>query len=217
MFLPSLHVSIETAITSCTIATHDINPGHGALPEWRAGAFYHRGLLYLLSGKNDPAIADFTTAISWKHDHGAAYEARGDAYQDVGQSEKAAADYAAAARLESDQPLALSARCWIRAVRGYPLDRALVECNDALKEEPDDEQILLHRCLVYYKMGNYAAAVADCGSAEKSHRRFDEALYIGGLAKLKLGDTTGGNADIDAALDADYRIADLYVLYGVKR
>lgn len=186
-------------------------------PENRASGLYHRGLLYLLSGKNDLAIADFTTAIGWRHDYSDAYEARGDAYQDMGQVEKATADYAVAAQLTGDQPRALSQRCWVRAVRGHPLDRALADCNEALKDNTDDEDILQRRCFVYYKMGNFSAAVADCEAAEKLSRRFDKALYIGGLAKLKLGDTAGGNADIAAALDADYRVAELYALYGVKR
>lgn len=105
----------------------------------------------------------------------------------------------------------------MRAVRGHPLDRALADCNEALRARPGDANVLQSRCFVYYRMGNYSAAAADCDAAEKSHPRYDEALYVGGLAKLRQGDAKGGGADIAAAIGANYRIADIYALYGVKQ
>jgi tetratricopeptide (TPR) repeat protein len=207
--VPELHHSIAAEITECTSLIH----AAGQLPEMRAGAFYHRGLLYQLEGKYDLAIADYTSAIGWQHDFLDAYEARGDAYANFGQPGSAKADYEVTGTSRGDD----AERCWVRAVRGYPLDRALADCNAALKDYPDSSSILQSRCFVYYRMRNFAAALTDCQAAEKSHLRYDEALYVGGLAKLGLGDTKGGYADIAAARDANYQIADIYALYGVKQ
>lgn len=218
---PDLELSIEQAIRACTAYASDaigamsfVN--RGASPDQRASGYYTRGLLYHLSGKLDLAIADYSAAIGWNHNLADAYEARGDAYADLNDKEKAAEDYAGAARLSSDGP-APSDRCWIRAIRGRPLDRALADCNEALKASPDDKDVLDSRCLVYFKMGNYAAAIADCTAVETVRKRFASSLYVGGLAKLHSGDKAGGEADIAAALDADYRIADTYALYGLTR
>jgi tetratricopeptide (TPR) repeat protein len=221
---PRLHYSIDSDISVCTSAIHNgsatawtgFGVGGGQLPELRAEAYYDRGLLYMLVGKTDLAVADFTSAIGGKRTYADAFEARGDAYADLGQPQKAAADYEAARETSGDNPDRLNSRCWVRAVRGHPLDRALADCNESLKGVSDERDVLQNRCFVYFRMGNYTAAVADCAAAEKSRWRYAEALYVGGLAKLRLGDTTGGNADIAAAHDADFEIADLYALYGVK-
>jgi tetratricopeptide (TPR) repeat protein len=216
--VPILHHTIAAEITACTAVIHNAVGSSslhamGQLPEVRARALYQRGLLYQFEGKYDLAIADYTSAIAWQHDFLDAYEARGDAFADLGQPDKAKADYQITGMDRGDD----SERCWVRTVRGRPLDRALADCNAALKDYPDNPNILQSRCFVYYRMGKYDAAIADCETAEKSHPRFDGALYVGGLAKLRKGDTTGGNANIAAAIAADYRIADLYALYGVKQ
>jgi tetratricopeptide (TPR) repeat protein len=224
--VPILHHSVDAEISECTAAigagVHNISSaGRGyffarsrQLPEVRAQGYLDRGLLYHFMGKTDLAIADYTSAIGWRNDFADAREARGDAYEDLGQQEKADSDYQTATRMAGADH---AFRCWVRAVRGHPLDRALTDCNKALKANPGDKDILQSRCFVYYRMGSYSAALADCDAAEKSHPRYSDALYVGGLSKLRLGDKAGGNADIAAALDADYRIAETYSLYGVTR
>ena len=222
---PRLHFSVDSDIRACTAAIHNgsggagmggARIGSGPPPESRAEGYYERGLLYSLQGKIDLAIADYTSAIGWQRTYADAYEARGDAYADLGQPEKANTDYETAYKISGDGLGGLGSRCWMRAVRGHPLDRALSDCNKFLRSEPDNKDVLQSRCFVYYRMGNYSAAITDCAAAEKLQPRFADALYVGGLAKLRQGDTAGGDADIAAARDADYEIADLYALYGVK-
>jgi tetratricopeptide (TPR) repeat protein len=214
---PDIHLSIQRAILMCDASIHVDSGSIRVLREHRAGGYYNRGLLYHLLGKYDLAIADYTSAIGWSRTYGDAYEALGDAYDDSDQHEKATADYAQAAHLPADRAEALNERCWVRAVRGHALDRAMADCNEALKQLPGDKDMLDTRCLLHFKMGNYPGAVADCDAAERMQKRFASSLYVGGLAKLRLGDKSGGEANISAALDADYRIADRYALYGVTR
>jgi tetratricopeptide (TPR) repeat protein len=213
---PAPNHSINSRILLCDQA---LQPGQilrQLSPEQRAKLLYSRGLLYQLEGQNDLAVADFTSAIGWISDFSDAYEARGDAYEDAGQHDKAIADYAQAARLTPDGPGSLNGRCWVRAVRGHPLDRALADCSEALRQNPNSWNILDTRCLVYFRMGNYAAAIADCDAAVQQKPKLESAIYVRGVAKLHAGDAAGGNADIEAAKAIDYRTADYYALYGVK-
>lgn len=206
----SLHQSIERKIHTCFLVGR-MNA------EQRAHVYYRRGLLYHLSGKYELALADYTNAIIWQRNLYGAYEARGDAYEDLGQRDKASADYAQAAAMQVDDTNALAQQCWLRAFRGHPLDRALTECTKALSADPNSNYILDTRCLVYYRMANYKAAIADCDKANSNRSRDASALYVDGLAKLRLGDSSGGNSDIAAAHDADFHVADVFALYGVTR
>jgi tetratricopeptide (TPR) repeat protein len=208
---------VEKKIQACFSQMHTPDGTRlSATAEQRAYLYYTRGLLYHLSGKYELAIADYTNAIGWRRSE-ATYEARGDAYADLGEHDKASADYGQADVLRSDDPDRRKELCRIRALRGHPLDRALTDCTKALNASPDDNDILDTRCLVYFRMTNYKAAIADCTKARSINARDPTALYIEGLAKLRLGEGAESNSDIAAALDADFRVADVYALYGVTR
>ena len=184
--------------------------------EARAAAYYCRGQLHDLAGERDLAIADFTSSIEWNpHEAGALY-ARGDVYEDVGDKDKANADYAEAAKQGGETPAKQASLCWQRAVRGRPLDRALKNCDTALKSEPENTQWLDIRGFLYFQMHNYAAAIADLDAVTKEKPRDAGALFIRGLAKLRAGNADEGNADIKAAESIDYHVAETYAVFGVK-
>jgi tetratricopeptide (TPR) repeat protein len=208
---PNPKRSINSEILDCTGDFVFTRP-----TEDKAAIFYGRGLLYQLDGQNDRAIDDFTHAIGWMSDFADAFEARGDAYDAIGQHDHALEDYAQASKLAQGTPMDLNDRCWMRAVRGYPLDRALADCTESLRQSPDLWHTLDTRCLVYFRMGNYAAAIADCDAAIKQQPHLASSLYVRGAAKLRSGDTAGGNADIETAKSDYSNIADVFALYGVK-
>ena len=184
--------------------------------EARAAAYYCRGQLHDLAGERDLAIADFTSSIEWNpHEAGALY-ARGDVYEDVGENGKANADYAEAAKQGGETPAKQANLCWQRAVRGRPLDRALKNCDAALKSDPANTQWLDIRGLVHFQMRDYAAAIADLDSVTKAQPRDAGALFVRGLAKLRAGDTEAGNADIKTAESIDYHVAETYAVFGIK-
>lgn len=210
---PNPIYSIESLIASCTRMAR----GTPNVPsEQRAFAFYQRGLYHQFNHQYDLAIADYTSAIGWKRTYEDAYAARADAYEDAGDHAHAVADYAEAATLQADSAYDLNNRCWARAMRGHPLDRALADCNASLKLNPGDPGAFDSRCLVNYRMGNYAEAISDCTEALKQERQSPYSLYTRGLAKVRSGDITDGNADIAAAKDADRRIAERYAIWGIK-
>jgi tetratricopeptide (TPR) repeat protein len=181
-----------------------------------ASAYINRGHTYFNLGKLELAIQDYDQAIRLDPKVLAPLYGQGVAYESMGQGDRALADFDKAVALVPNNPDLLNARCWERAVTGSQLDMALTDCNSALTLKPDNATALDSRCLVYYRMGNYPAAISDCDEAIKNDDKMSSSLYIGGLAKLKIGDASGGDADIAAAKKIDEKIADTYGGYGVK-
>jgi tetratricopeptide (TPR) repeat protein len=179
-------------------------------------AYYCRGQLHDLDGVRDLAIADYSSSIASNPHESGVYYARGDAYADAGQGDKAALDYAEGDRLGGNVPAKRATLCWQRAVRGRPLDRALADCDAALKSEPDNAQWLDIRGFVNFRMSRYPEAIADLDAVVKQKPRDAAALFVRGLAKLRAGDAAGGNADAEAAKNIDYHIAETYAVFGIK-
>jgi len=228
------------AITSMHCETYDLGRfdtaaihslfEHWGSPAWqpenRACSLYSAGLIYQLVDDRKNAIAAFTDAIGWQNNFSEAYAARGDVYVSLGEYEKAHADYAQAWRLNYENAVALNNICWERAKRGYPLNRALDDCDSAIKLQPDLWAAWDSRCLVNYRLGNYAAAVSDCDKAmglwhdETWDMQLAPSLrgrtqYVLGLAKIKIGKVDGGNADIAAAKDAYPGVEKKYAGFGI--
>jgi regulator of sirC expression with transglutaminase-like and TPR domain len=121
------------------------------------------------------------------------------AYSALHHTESALRAYDAVVALEPENIEALAAGCWIRGLLDIEHDRALNQCQQALALDPGDAQIVEDRCLVYFRMGNYAKAEADCSGAATFPPTAPRALYLRGLVRLKRGDGVGGSADIGAA------------------
>ena len=79
-------------------------------------------------------------------------------------------------------------------------------------------QILAYRGFAYLKLGQLDKALADYDAAFALTKSADHAdwLYVRGVAKLKKGDATGGNADIASAKAMKSDIAEEYATYGIK-
>jgi tetratricopeptide (TPR) repeat protein len=191
------------------------NGGSQMNSEARAAAYYCRGQLHDLAGSHDEAVADFTSSIEWNPHEAGVYYARGDAYEDISQNDKAAADFAEAVKQGGETPAKQGNLCWQRAVRGRPLDRALKNCDVAIRSEPSNMQWLDIRGLVHFRMRDYAAAIIDLDSVLKVQPRDASALFVRGLAKLRAGDAEAGNADIKAAESIDYHVAETYAVFGI--
>jgi tetratricopeptide (TPR) repeat protein len=181
----------------------------------QACMLFARGLLHHFDGDPQAAIDDYTRALGWMREPAAVYEMRGDAYEDVGEPAKARADYGEAAKAKQDAK-ALANLCWVRGVRGRPLDRALSDCNEALKEKPNDTNAREARCFVLFRMGRYPDAIPDCDAVLKEKPETAGALYVRGLAKQHAGDAAGGASDIAAATALNGNIPAFFALWGVK-
>ena len=104
-------------------------------------------------------------------------------------------------------PEVLASRCRARAMLGQNLDKALADCNRAIKERPQAVVWLDSRGLTYLRMGEYAKALKDYDAVLASLPRNPWALYGRGLVELHDGKTTQGQADIAASKAIDPRVA----------
>jgi tetratricopeptide (TPR) repeat protein len=111
---------------------------------------------------------------------------------------------------------ALNARCRARALLGQQLDRALADCNSALKQRPDTAEYLDSRGLVYLRLGNVDKAIADYDAALRQRPNDVWSLYGRGVARLRKGLTSEGQADISAATALQPNIAERAARFGVQ-
>jgi tetratricopeptide (TPR) repeat protein/predicted aspartyl protease len=112
-------------------------------------------------------------------------------------------------------PRARGARCWARALAGQQLDRALEDCNAAVRATPKTADFLDSRGLVYLRRGQYDKAIADYGAALALDPKLAWSLYGRGLAKQHLGQAAAGEADIAAAAALFPKIAEVAAGHGI--
>jgi tetratricopeptide (TPR) repeat protein len=162
-------------------------------------AYRNRGNAWSAKGDNDRAIADYNEVILLNSKDALAYISRGNAYLAKKDHGRAITDYTEAIRLDPKLDVAYNNRCWARAVTGGDLLQALGDCDQALRLEPIEASYMDTRGFVYLQLGRFDEAIADYNVALKIDTKLAGSLYGRGLAKLKKGDTTGGNADIATA------------------
>jgi tetratricopeptide (TPR) repeat protein len=179
-----------------------------------ARAFNNRGVAYQKKGEYDRAINDFDQSIKLNPQYANAFANRAQTYLNKGEYERAVLDYDEAGRLKPTLEAVWSGRCWTRAIIGQ-LQAALSDCNEALRLKPDSAT-LDSRGLTYLKMGQWDSAIDDYSSALRLDPKLASSLYGRGLAKLKKGDTAGGNADIAAAEAIEANVVEDFARYGVQ-
>jgi tetratricopeptide (TPR) repeat protein len=96
-------------------------------------------------------------------------------------------------------PAALNSRCWARALWGRELDKALDDCNGALRRGRKDASVLDSRALVRLRMGDYDKAIQDYDAALTANPKGAWSLYGRGIARRHKGMTVEAEADLKAA------------------
>lgn len=122
----------------------------------------------------------------------------------------------AAARARAKSPKALNNLCWTLATAGVELETSLSACDAALAAQPGDAGFLDSRGLVLLRMQRYSDSIAAYDTALRARPMKAMSLYGRGIAKHRNGDNSGGDADIQAALDLDPHVAKLFAGFGVK-
>ena len=112
-------------------------------------------------------------------------------------------------------PAARNARCWVRAIAGQQLERALTDCNAAVSAFPKTAAFHDSRGLVYLRLGKYDKAIADYDAALALNPKIAWSLYGRGVAKQRLGQTAAGQADVAAATALSPKIAEQAAAAGV--
>jgi tetratricopeptide (TPR) repeat protein len=179
-----------------------------------AVAFHRRGDIRKGLRQDDLALADLGEAIRLDPKVPLYFVNRGNVYLDKHQYDLALHDLDEALRLDpKDEMEAIVNRCNVLTFKGdFPA--AMADCQKALKQWPGDDYPLSRLGFLYFRMDKlddsiraYDAALAVPGLG--SYDPYDKAypLYGRGLAKVKKGDKTGGEADRAAALALDKDIA----------
>jgi tetratricopeptide (TPR) repeat protein len=179
-----------------------------------AWAYFDRARAYFGLKLYASAIDDLREDLKRKPDDAEALENRGFAYLAIDDYGRAIDDFGKVIDLRPASANAFRERCFARAATGRHLDDALKDCNQALKL--GDRAALDARCLIGYRVGQYAAAIEDCSAALAANPKLASSLYLRALAKTKSGDAAGGEADRTAALSLDPSIADTFANYGVR-
>jgi tetratricopeptide (TPR) repeat protein len=144
--------------------------------------------------------------------------ALGEYYGRSGQMARAIAQYDLwidAHRGEIKVATALNSRCWARALLGQELDKALDDCNAAVRINPKAAQFLDSRGLVWLRRGDYKKSMADYDAALSLQPKLAWSLYGRGLDQLRLGNASAGNADITAATALRPKIAEEAGKFGI--
>src|SRR5262249_29249047 len=125
------------------------------------------------------------------------YRERGRVFEAQLRWDEAAADFEELVRLRPKDADDWNALCWALAVAGKP-QAALEACNKSIELEKKS-YTFDSRGLVNFKIANYEQAIEDYTVAFALDPSSWSSLYGRGLAKLKLGRQTSGEADIAKA------------------
>ena len=103
---------------------------------------------------------------------------------------------------------ALNDRCWDRALMKQDLDKALADCNQALRIDARNADVLDSRALVHMRRGELDQALADYDAAIKAQPPTAIILYARAAARMKKGLKADSDADVAAAKKLDPRIGE---------
>ncbi|WP_420136484.1 aspartyl protease family protein [Sphingomonas sp.] len=124
-------------------------------------------------------------------------------YNSIEQPDAAITNYDAWLKMHSedaDRASAYNGRCWSRALLNRELERALSDCNTALRLRPGYPAFLDSRALVQLRLGRLDAAIADYDAALTLTPRNAWSLYVRAIAEKRAGRTDAAEADRKAAL-----------------
>jgi tetratricopeptide (TPR) repeat protein len=195
----------------------------------------NRGAAYLDKGWLDMALADFADALRLDRTNADLFEDIGLADADKGDKADAVTAYLSASSIYLDRkaykaaieeadkaigvspqdPEALNARCWARAVGDTGLDLAEADCLRSLAVKPNAGDVLDSLAFVRFRQGRFDEALNGFGAALIQNPKQAESLYMRGIVKLRLGDADGGQADVAAAQTQDSTLPARYANWGV--
>ena len=117
---------------------------------------------------------------------------------------------------DSSRALALNGRCWARGLLNRDLDKALDDCNEALRARPRDAAILDSRALIRVRRGDWKQALADYNAALAIDPRGAWSLYMRGMVEAKSDMAARAKADRAAAIAIDPKVADRAKKFGLE-
>lgn len=193
-----------------------------ALAPKEPAAWQQRGEAQFAARNLPAALSDFEKCLALAQETAPTFahtclHGRGKVREAGGSPAAALTDYDAAIAGNGANPAYRNSACWARAVLGRELDRALADCNEAVRLRPRNPAFLDSRALVKLRQGDFAGAEADYSAAlQAANNNFPHAQYGRGLARMQLGRRAEGQTDLRAASAADPTLASRFESFGVK-
>jgi tetratricopeptide (TPR) repeat protein len=173
-----------------------------------------RAELYLFRGDDAQANKDLDQAASLGHGDREILSRNAVIYDNAGR-------YASAVRIY-DQLIAQApnsnlygARCWARAEWGHELERALADCDAAIKTAPGRANLLDSRGLVHLRLGKFDEAVRDYDAALSLDPQHVQSFFGRGIAKSRKGAKQEGLSDIAKARSLDPNVEATFARSGI--
>jgi len=161
------------------------------------------------------AVDDYTQALKTADDPAAILSKRADANFGAQDYAHAAQDYDNVVKLNPTDLRSLDMACQVRALWGQQFDVAIAYCDKAIQLQPAQGHFHWTRALVEYRAGHFSDAAADADTAFKLNPNSASALYLRGMAKRKLGDMAGGDADLASAKAMQADVIDNFKNFGM--
>jgi len=124
-------------------------------------------------------------------------------------------ELAEARRLGQSDANALNEVCWTQAIDNYHLDRALADCDAAIKLAPKAGQILDSRAFVLLRLNRNDEALVQYGEALAVFPQLAPSLYGRSIAERREGRDTEADRDLKAATALDPDIAHQFKDFGI--
>ena len=199
----------QLALANLNSALH-LKPDH-------LDALVLRARLELAEGHKPAAVADLDAAdkLAAKQDDVRLNLALG--YEAAGQLAASIFQYDLWIAAHDDDyriPNARNGRCWSRALLGQDLDKALSDCNAALRMT-HSPAFLDSRGLVFLRRGELDRAIRDYDESLKLNPRTAWSFYGRGLAEQRKGMKAQADADIAAAIALAPKLPEEAKLHGI--
>jgi len=163
-----------------------------------AQIFNGRGAALENAGRYDEAIRDFNEALTLDPNLLMVVNNRAAAYAKQGNYPAAVKDIDAVLAKDPDMPVALLNRCMFQERAGQ-LALGLVSCERAEHLDPDNSFLVMGIGFVYYEAAHFEKAIEYFNKSLRLVPNDAKALYARGKAKVRLGNSFEGDADVVAA------------------
>lgn len=185
-----------------------------ALAPDKPDSYVSRAGIHVMRGETVLAKADLAKALGLDPAFVPALGGLAELTYKDGQLETALGYYDRILAIQPSNPVILNNRCYLEAELGR-LEDALRHCEASIAAGANEVN-LDSRGFVHLKRGDFQLAHADFDAALAQDPKLPSSLYGRGLARLRLGQTDEGQADLAAASAIDAEIAAFYDKNGLK-
>ena len=213
--------SVRYARASCLVllgrtkeAIVDFSAAIEADPD-SSDALVARGLARGNEKDYEGAKADLGRAHALKPDSAAIEMMRGHVSDVMGELDDAVGAYEHAIALATPSASALNDLCAARSLLGKSLDKALAECDESLRLQPDFPEALDSRATVNLRLGRLKEAVDDATAALERKPDLASSYFVRAAALRRLGVAEAAQRDLAHARQIDPGVEESFARYGV--